>query len=559
MTPVRSYDKGDFHMPVPIVIGVTGHRDLREKDVPRLRELVRAELQKLTTEYPHSPLVMLNSLADGADLLCAEVAAELGISLKCPLPMSIDDYRLGFDADTVTHMEMMLAYADDVFVAPSVEPLPREVNRDYYYRQAGIYVAEHSHVLLALWDGSTAKSDGCGTAETVNFMMRGEYKGGGSFKAVNDGAVIHIMTAREGSDIDLPVTAHLIENEPCSLREILLMTDAFNRDAALLTGSPENESELLPEEYISGNVRLKCLSELYHRADSLSLRFQKRYLRTIGCFSAFGVLLVLSFLLYDELESDIFLLCYGLIIIIYFLAFIFARKSKAHKYYLQYRALSEAMRVQFYLSATGSNENIGASFTWTQKQESTWVKEAVSASLIGSPDSLQIPEELIKEYWIDGQLEYHRRALRRNKRKHRMSEKTARIMLIISITLFVVVFALEFLFTAVITKKIITEPLPAIFMQHDDQVFTLRSLLKIVLGGVSAITVFLSGYYGKLSLGRKSLDHEKMASLYAFAKEQFERGNVNRERLFFELAREEIIENGNWFSYCRENSPTFDV
>ena len=546
-------------MPVSIVIGVTGHRDLREKDVPLLRDLVRAELQKLKTEYPYSPLIMLNSLAAGADLLCANVAAELGITLKCPLPMGIDEYRLDFDADTVSQFETMIAYAKEVFIAPNAEPLLDETSHDYHYRQAGIYVAAHSHVLLALWDGTTAESDGCGTAEIVDFMIRGDYGGKDYFKAANDGAVIHIMTARQSSDKQLPVTVSLIENEPGSLREVLRTTDTFNRDAAMLTGSSENGNELLPEEFFRDNVKLQCLSELYHKANSLSLRFQKQYLRTISYFSVFGVLLVLSFLLYDVLESDIFLLCYGLLIIIYFLAFMSARKSKAHTYYLQYRVLSEAMRVQFYLSATGSNENIGNSFTWTQKQDSTWVKEAVSATLVGVPDTPEIPIDMIKKYWIDGQYEYHQKALGRNRRKHHINEKAARAMLVCSITMFAIVMVLEFLFKAVIAKPITTMPLPAFFMQHDGQIFTLRGLLKIVLGGVSAITVFLSGYYGKLSLERKSLDHEKMASLYSSAKEQFERGNINSEQLFSELAREEIIENGNWFSYCRENSPSFDI
>ena len=204
------------------------------------------------------------------------------------------------------------------------------------------------------------------------------------------------MTARQSSDKQLPVTVSLIENEPGSLREVLRTTDTFNRDAAMLTGSSENGNELLPEEFFRDNVKLQCLSELYHKANSLSLRFQKQYLRTISYFSVFGVLLVLSFLLYDVLESDIFLLCYGLLIIIYFLAFMSARKSKAHTYYLQYRVLSEAMRVQFYLSATGSNENIGNSFTWTQKQDSTWVKEAVSATLVGVPDTPEIPIDMIR-------------------------------------------------------------------------------------------------------------------------------------------------------------------
>lgn len=546
-------------MSIPIIIGVTGSRDLREQDIPQLRQHVRDELQRLKTEYTNSHLVMLNSLAAGADLLCAEIACELGITLACPLPMTEDEYRRDFEGEDLARHEGMLARAEKVFVAPDAEPAPDKASRDYHYRQAGIYIATHCHVLMALWDGSAAKPGGCGAAEAVDFMLQGSYGGEGCFKAANDGAVIHIMTARQSSGEKLPVAARLVENEPGSLHEVLRRTDGFNRDAAMLTGSPENESELLPEESLRGSVRLKNLGELHHKADSLSLRYQKQYLRTMRYFSVFGVLLVLSFLLYDELESDIFLLCYGFLIIFYFLTFKLARKSEAHMYYLQYRVLSEAMRVQFYLVATGLNENIGGYFTWTQKQDSTWVKRAVFAMLIGTCDTPNIPESIIKKYWIDGQLAYHLKALERDNRKHRISENAAKGMLISSITLFAIVLGLEFLFNPVITEPIITERLPEFFMQHGDQVFTLRSFLKIVLGGISAITVFLSGYYGKLSLERKSIDHEKMASLYSSAKELFECGNVNSEKLFFELAREEIIENGNWFSYCRENSPSFNV
>ena len=164
------------------------------------------------------------------------------------------------------------------------------------------------------------------------------------------------------------------------MRDILYMTDAFNRDAATQPDETDNTTELLPGKYLDNNATLKRLSALYHKADALSLRFQKRYLSAMGCFSIFGVLLVLFFLLYDELEANIFLLCYGLFIIVYFLAFMFTQKSKAHMKYLQYRALSEALRVQFYLSATGLTMNIGDSFTWTQKQDSTWVKKAVRAA-----------------------------------------------------------------------------------------------------------------------------------------------------------------------------------
>lgn len=226
-------------MIIPIVIGVTGHRDLRENDVPQLRKIVNTELQKLKTEYPHSPLVMLNSLAAGADLLCAEVATELGVMLKCPLPMSIEQYRKDFDTDTVMHFEMMLRHAEEVFIVPNTEPLPDEASRDYHYRQAGIYVATHCHVLIALWDGSPVKADGCGTAETVGFMLGENYNSGGCFKALNEGAVLHISTSRQSAENEIPIYVRLIEKQPGSLRDVLRSTDDFNKGTRGLPNGPE--------------------------------------------------------------------------------------------------------------------------------------------------------------------------------------------------------------------------------------------------------------------------------------------------------------------------------
>jgi len=39
---------------IPIVIGVTGHRDLRKQDTQLLRELVFDRLKKLMAQYPNS-------------------------------------------------------------------------------------------------------------------------------------------------------------------------------------------------------------------------------------------------------------------------------------------------------------------------------------------------------------------------------------------------------------------------------------------------------------------------------------------------------------------------
>ncbi len=545
-------------MPIPIVVGVTGHRDLRERDIPYLRERVRGELQGLAAEYPSSPLVMLSSLAAGADLLCAEVAADMGVALKCPLPMPEEEYSRDFAAADLARHLAMLKRAEAVFVAPDAEPAPAEMSRDFHYRQAGIYVAEHSHVLLALWDGSPAQPEGCGTAEAVDFMLKGI--SGDGFRALNDGAVIHLPTPRKGSGAETPSAARLLENEPGSLRETLSVTDTFNRDAERAApGAAPPGAQLLPELPERWEGSLKELHGLYQTADSLSLLLQKKYLRAIKWFSVFGVLLVAFFLFYDELESDLFLLCYGALVLVYMLAFVLVRRGGYHEKYLRYRMLSETLRAQFYLRAAGMSDNIGAAFTWTQKREATWVKAAVSALLIGGPASAAVPAAAVKAAWIDGQLAYHTGAFKRDSRRHRRSEAAAGAMLMCSLALFAAAVILELLLSSAAARQVLPGPLPAFFMQHPGQEITLRGLLKIALGGVSAAAVFLSNYYGKLSLQRKSADHEKMALLYASAKEQYEAGRAPVEQLFRALAREEIIENGSWFSYCRENPPSFNV
>ena len=48
-----------------LVVGVTGHRKLREQDLPGIRTQVAAFLQTLQSGYPELPLVLLSSLAFG--------------------------------------------------------------------------------------------------------------------------------------------------------------------------------------------------------------------------------------------------------------------------------------------------------------------------------------------------------------------------------------------------------------------------------------------------------------------------------------------------------------
>lgn len=200
----------------------------------------------------------------------------------------------------------------------------------------------------------------------------------------------------------------MIENEPGSLRDVLSMTDSFNADYQTMLSADRETDTLLPGIHTE-DATLNNLRTVYAKADRLSRRFQQRYMYAIKCFSVFGMLLVLSFLLYDELEADLFLLCYGLLMLAYTIACFLVRKGKCHMKYLQYRILSETLRVQFYLTAADTGAYIGNAFTWTQKQVSRGSARLFPLWLTGAPTEDQIPADAIKTAWICGQLAYHKK------------------------------------------------------------------------------------------------------------------------------------------------------
>ena len=78
---------------LPFVIALGGHRDLRAEDVPGLEARVTDILTGLASRYPHTPLLLLSSLAEGADRLGARVAFRLGIGVVAVLPLPRDEYE----------------------------------------------------------------------------------------------------------------------------------------------------------------------------------------------------------------------------------------------------------------------------------------------------------------------------------------------------------------------------------------------------------------------------------------------------------------------------------
>lgn len=95
-----------------LVVGVTSHRDLVAEDLPELRQVLTSALTELRNQFPELRLVLLSPLAEGGDLLFAEVGLQLGAHLIVPLPLPLDLYAQDFSPGSCTQFKCLLAQAE---------------------------------------------------------------------------------------------------------------------------------------------------------------------------------------------------------------------------------------------------------------------------------------------------------------------------------------------------------------------------------------------------------------------------------------------------------------
>ncbi len=81
---------------IPLVFGVSGHRDLLPADLPKLHGHLQQIFSRFRAAYPSTPFKLITPLAEGADRLAAEVALEGEVGLLVPLPMRQREYERDF-------------------------------------------------------------------------------------------------------------------------------------------------------------------------------------------------------------------------------------------------------------------------------------------------------------------------------------------------------------------------------------------------------------------------------------------------------------------------------
>ena len=347
---------------IPLFIGVTGHRNLEPLQRPAVERAVREFIAELRRQLPATPLVVMSQLAEGADQLVAVAALELGCDSVCVLPLEVGLYRERFTSDGArVEFDRLLALGE-VIVLPEVDRAGED--RAAGYAAAGYYMARHTSLLIALWDGTVAETPGS-TADVIRYRQAATPGSGGA-------GIQHLKVVRAGGRVPDPSPA--FESLPlratrsgvgleANVRDLIgasdwQQTEHYN---AAVTRLIARESVVVPPPFSTlAQPHLAEVAFQYATASTLARAAQRRIWRRLVFLHLFTVLAALAFLqAFHPGRERVAVWCYiGLLAVV-----LAVKKHLQHtaepKKRLDYRCLAESLRVALYWRIAGVHSVAG--------------------------------------------------------------------------------------------------------------------------------------------------------------------------------------------------------
>ncbi len=659
--------------PLPLVIGVTGHRELREEDRVPLAAAVRKVLDELKSICPHTPLLLLSSLAEGADRLVAEVALEKEIRARLivPLPMEQTLYEQDFKTEASREeFRSLLQQAEQCFDLSSLYKKAQK-GHDYQYRRAGQYIALHCQLLIALWDGNDTNRIG-GTSEIMSYQLEGisekdwllhlkgkneltlkgmlekgwflhflkgisekdwllHLKGKGKnatdkpqqnpLGAPENGWACKIVTPQlhdpvpleqpftptwlcpgtkigsetdmlhneeRASDEDLSTEASRLwrklltrlsfrgkpKTTPQELKSALQSLDTFNKDAEDKYSQTAQESSKLQlseglETFPLSNTEMRmltCYARLYAIADVLAIHFKKRTGWTLLFLFALSFIAVIFFAVYAHLTPPVdkpemkgqHIILLAIYVIFLVIAYIFwhlaiARGHYKNKY-LDYRALAEGLRVQFFWRLAGMQEDtVAIHYLREQKGKLDWIRNSIRVAnlLYDSPSKDAFSSSvnryhLILRQWPINQNKYFTHAAVRDKQRLKWNERLVKVCVIFGIAFAVTLLALWLLSLRIhLYPLAIYLPTPTNWLDKGEDPLIVFMTLAFVIAALA------EGYADKQAYTEEIEHYQQMSYLFKRASQCFQQFLKQKQlqdaqSLILELGKEALEENGNW-------------
>ena len=436
---------------VPIVIGITGHRNPSPEIIPELEIKFAAILKRIDESAPNSPMVLLSPLAVGCDRLAARIALNfpriqgIPIELVVPMPLALDDYRKDFEKPTdLEEFEHWRARAAYEFVLP---PFPGATDehgciagemRDAHYRRMGLYVALQSQVMVAMWDGVRNNKVG-GTGDIVDFC-NGKTRRSSSRLTAN--ATPEQRAAFAGSQIPLRPTMPLLA-QTTATPILILPTRRYNQGevAAEALDYEEKNAKVLDnicEAFGHSverlNIKLAQISQdniqwpskfrdqfqaplwgvlvaRFERLDALANTSKKSYSKDAKIIALLAVCAIICFQVFSSF-NDAWLAVVFYVILLGGSSAVwwYSNRKNCEWLFVHARGLAEALRVQLAWSCAGIQELVADHYFARRSQEIEFIRSQLRAAALeiaaGTQWTQQSQIKHARLAWVEDQLGY---------------------------------------------------------------------------------------------------------------------------------------------------------
>jgi hypothetical protein len=555
---------------VSLVVAVSGHRDLYPEDIPSLQKSVYEILKKLHESYPDTSLLLLTGLAEGADRVAARAMKELGFPYIAVLPMNADLYRMDFQSpESLAEFDGMLQDAAGALELPNCEGVtdhdlnfPGAPKRTMQYEALGRFLTQYSQALIAIWDGDPEVKQG-GTNHVIRLKLGDltafEKRDDFATRRVGTGPVYVVYARRKSSEAPLMPRLESTVRWPQganeeSYSEAYRLLNRFNRDVAeggepLCKRAEKSRNRLVEEHKVADlAINMEWAARVYSFADALAdrynywsiLRWQVVYL----LLAITGVFLI--WVHFNDLESNWHpLVAYyaGFLGVAAFISY--EQITKRRERHEDYRALAEALRVQFFWMVAGLPDLAADHYQTQQAGEMAWIRDAISECALYQQPAAWKPGHRWKPAqsyqltyaWISGQKEFFAGKSLRYDRLHNRYNTIALVAGAIGISIPVATFI------AVVY-----------FGMSDGRAHGTHIVAAILLWWAALGWSYIErrgwGYLARQYARMYRVFSKSETDLRSFE----ERGNFEFCRLtIFELGCEALAENAEWLATHREH------
>ncbi len=384
-------------MSIPLLIGIIGHRQLPDEYRVELEAELSQALDQILLQMPNTPIVLVSSLADGADRLGARAGLAKGMELIVPLPFESEVFQNDFP-NTAEEFKKLLGRAQCSFVATESGYIG--------YEGASRWITRHCQIIIAIWDGKQESPAPGGSAHTVR--LRQHIGGSGcTLSSVADylGPVVHLHcprttgVSRKNPQWEWPTDA---DGQTTSFEKLLSPLDKFNQEAGKVGKEFLRDSLMQLPEQFSSKARL---SQAFGLADSLANICQRRFRFYLNVSVG---LAVIAYIIQQAWATTNGRVVASLVLTSALLVVSFSSRARYLERYLEYRALAEVLRVACFWRLAGVSATPTGRFLHQHWGDLRWVRSAVNALWV--PDESIAPDlELVKVRWVDDQQAYYER------------------------------------------------------------------------------------------------------------------------------------------------------